>query len=381
MAKLLTLPIKNYNDIEGVVFEEISSISSTTLKEELLLSDKQGTLNVAIKWLLHFFYTGKLRCPTKYFIDGNALYTQNRVNMIMWMKILWEFKNLNNNVYESFNRFLQTVGNKSIKLYDICYNSIDNTFHFYFEFPTGVQPLTPRFKLTITTSSITFNKIGLPSMEISEATAFLATLPDNNSIPMISELVTSEIAYAPVFDKIMYYEQRGTTKYSDDELLNFFNKDVTNINKIFIRNSETIIPIDVDDLIIKSAIVRNNLKILLRNNRYEIDMHYCTEGQDGLWKTSTHTAIIKVISNTTNQVIDKLIILNNNVYDYKSFTMSEFGDLLSDENVNGVVSYVGELSYSVTDDLLVYNVFDKDNNVPMITTTKVFKLTRFFANE
>jgi hypothetical protein len=224
MAKLLTLPIKNYNEIEGVVFEEISSISSTTLKEELLLSDKQGTLNVAIKWLLHFFYTGKLRTPTKYFIDGNALYTQNRVNMVMWMKILWEFKNLNNNVYESFNRFLQTVGNKSIKLYDICYNSIDNTFHFYFEFPTGVQPLTPRFKLTITTSSITFNKIGLPSMEISEAIAFLATLPDNNSIPMISELVTSEIAYAPVFDKIMYYEQRGTTKYSDDELLNFFNK-------------------------------------------------------------------------------------------------------------------------------------------------------------
>ena len=218
-------------------------------------------------------------------------------------------------------------------------------------------------------------------MEISEAIAFLATLPDNNSIPMISELVTSEIAYAPVFDKIMYYEQRGTTKYSDDELLNFFNKDVTNINKIFIRNSETIIPIDVDDLIIKSAIVRNNLKILLRNNRYEIEMHYCTEGQDGLWKTSTHTAIIKVISNTTNQVIDKLIILNNNVYDYKSFTMSKFGDLLSDENINGVVSYVGELSYSVTDDLLVYKVFDKDDNVPMITTNKVFKLTRFFANE
>ena len=72
MAKLLTLPIKNYNEIEGVVFEEISSISSTTLKEELLLSDTQGTLNVAIKWLLHFFNTGKLRCPTKYFIEGNA---------------------------------------------------------------------------------------------------------------------------------------------------------------------------------------------------------------------------------------------------------------------------------------------------------------------
>ena len=390
----MVIDIQNMNEKKYVSFEEVEEITSFALKDTLSMLPENKAFMVLSEWVTHFVMNQKLIYRSVTEKDSFTQYKQSRIPMLFYFKFIYELRALGKESLISINTFLELINNKGFSLNQIAYDSKKNSFYFYF----NVKNKLNIHALYVRRGSVMFSQYAGNINNVEKSIRYIKDLPNVNDIPVIVDMLKTDNGVATTeFLACRDYHYTGYQKYLPMELINNFNLDISDINKVVLDSELSLVPIDFDKLTITSTVTKNSLKNLVRLNKSVIKNHLVTEvtNPSTPYKTPLHTAVIEITNSTTGEYLDTLLIVNNNVMSLSQFNKSKYGDILSDETFynrdelnreiktsphpipagyTGTITpvtpnkrYKGELVYDRVTNAIIYKIYNRAKITPLFT--------------
>ena len=388
----MTIDIQNMNEKKYVSFEEVEEVTPFVLKDTLSMLPENKAFMVLSEWITHFVMNQKLIYRSVTEKDSFTQYKQSRIPMLFYFKFIYELRALGKESLISINTFLELINNKGFSLNQIAYDSKKNSFYFYF----NVKNKLNVHALYVSRGSVMFSQYAGNINTVEKSIRYIKDLPNVNDVPVIVDMLKTDTGVGITeFLACRDYHYTGYQKYLPMELINNFNLDISDINKVVLDSELSLVPIDFDKLTITSTVTKNSLKNLVRLNKSIIKNHLVTEvtNPSTPYKTPLHTAVIEITSSTTGEYLDTLLIVNNNVMSLSQFNKSKYGDILSDETFynrdelnreikttphpipagyTGTITpvspnkrYKGELVYDRVTNAIIYKIYNRAKITPL----------------
>lgn len=401
----MVINIQNMNEKKYVSFEEVEEVTPFVLKDTLSMLPENKAFMVLSEWITHFVMNQKLIYRSVTEKDSFKQYKQSRIPMLFYFKFIYELRALGKESLISVNTFIELINNKGFSLNQIAYDSKKNSFYFYF----NVKNKLNVHALYVSRGSVKFSQYAGDINIVEKSIRYFKNLPNVNDVPVIVDMLKTDTGVGITeFLACRDYHYTGYQKYLPMELINNFNLDISDKNKVVLDSELSLVPIDFDKLTITSTVTKNSLKNLVKLNKSIIKNHLVTEvtNPSTPYKTPVHTAIIEITNSTTGEYLDTLLIVNNNVMSLSQFNKSKYGDILSDETFynrdelnreikttphpipvgyTGTITpvspnkrYKGELVYDRVTNAIIYKIYNRAKIIPLFTN-KYLSIASFFT--